>query len=238
MPPDGTAPADVRDAARRRRQHHARRGRAARGRLRGRLQERRLLARASTTTRPRACGSRSIGGEPVARCTPRRPRSGRGWSRAGADRAHRARRRAGRRLPADTPVGSAGSTSASRQTYCTGGAVQAACAGRAASAGHAHGDRAARRRAIDETREFRHRADLPARRQRAGRRARRSSRSPRTGWWPTSTPSSASCGSSRWRPRRTSARRSTRRPSRGRSRAARAGHRPRADGGDPGRATA
>jgi xanthine dehydrogenase D subunit len=30
--------------------------------------------------------------------------------------------------PADTSVGSAGSTSASRQTYCTGGAVQAACA--------------------------------------------------------------------------------------------------------------
>ena len=29
--------------------------------------------------------------------------------------------------PADTNVGSAGSTSASRQTYCTGGAVQAAC---------------------------------------------------------------------------------------------------------------
>ena len=29
--------------------------------------------------------------------------------------------------PADTTVGSAGSTSASRQTYCTGGAVQAAC---------------------------------------------------------------------------------------------------------------
>jgi xanthine dehydrogenase D subunit len=29
--------------------------------------------------------------------------------------------------PADTSVGSAGSTSASRQTYCTGGAVQAAC---------------------------------------------------------------------------------------------------------------
>ena len=29
--------------------------------------------------------------------------------------------------PADTTVGSAGSTSASRQTYVTGGAVQAAC---------------------------------------------------------------------------------------------------------------
>ena len=30
-------------------------------------------------------------------------------------------------LPADTQVGSAGSSSASRQTHMTGGAVQAAC---------------------------------------------------------------------------------------------------------------
>ena len=48
--------------------------------------------------------------------------------RAGADRAHRARASSASRCsPADTAVGSAGSTSASRQTWMTGGAVQAAC---------------------------------------------------------------------------------------------------------------
>jgi xanthine dehydrogenase D subunit len=45
--------------------------------------------------------------------------------------------------PADTTVGSAGSSSASRQTYVTGGAVQAACAAVRAAvlglAGHRHG---------------------------------------------------------------------------------------------------
>ena len=38
-------------------------------------------------------------------------------------------------LPADTSIGSAGSTSASRQTYVTGGAVRAACRGGAGAAG-------------------------------------------------------------------------------------------------------
>ena len=46
---------------------------------------------------------------------------------AGPDRALRARRRAGDRGPADTSIGSAGSSSASRQSYMSGGAVRAAC---------------------------------------------------------------------------------------------------------------
>jgi CO/xanthine dehydrogenase Mo-binding subunit len=72
--------------------------------------------------------------------------------------------------PADTSVGSAGSTSASRQTYCTGGAVRAACIAvreqveaLAAAKGRVGaplaevlGDEI-----IDETREFRHRPTFP-----------------------------------------------------------------------------
>jgi CO/xanthine dehydrogenase Mo-binding subunit len=73
--------------------------------------------------------------------------------------------------PADTSVGSAGSTSASRQTYCTGGAVRAACQ---AVRERLH-ELAAQRglptdapvaevlgdASIDETREFRHRPTYP-----------------------------------------------------------------------------
>ena len=70
-----------------------------------------------------------VGGEPLRRrCTPRRPRSARAWS---PSQAQIARTELGvERVvvhPADTAVGSAGSTSASRQTYMTGGAVKAAC---------------------------------------------------------------------------------------------------------------
>ena len=101
--------------------------------------------------------------------------------------------------PADTAVGSAGSTSASRQTYCTGGAVQAAClavrdTGRRAGGGaRPAGRRPADRRAgrgpiVEETREFHHRPTVSADpRRRRGRatsaRATRtcSSRSPRIG---------------------------------------------------------
>ena len=72
---------------------------------------------------------------------------------------------------ADTSVGSAGSTSASRQTYCTGGAVRAACI---AVRGRLH-ELADKRgmpddaptadilgdEVLDETREFRHRPTYP-----------------------------------------------------------------------------
>jgi CO/xanthine dehydrogenase Mo-binding subunit len=74
-------------------------------------------------------------------------------------------------LPADTSVGSAGSTSASRQTYVTGGAVQATCQ---AVRAQLDGLRATRglaedaplgevlgTTAIDETREFHHRPTHP-----------------------------------------------------------------------------
>ena len=72
-------------------------------------------------------------------------------------------------MPADTHVGSAGSSSASRQTYMTGGAVKLACEA------VRRGARAARRVA---GRADRHHArapppaDLPARREGPGRRAR------------------------------------------------------------------
>ncbi|MGD9694717.1 MAG: molybdopterin cofactor-binding domain-containing protein [Thermoleophilia bacterium] len=63
-------------------------------------------------------------------------------------------------LPADTAVGSAGSTSASRQTWMTGGAVRAACERvRAAVAGRGAADveEALLSGPIEETVEFRHR---------------------------------------------------------------------------------
>ena len=87
-------PGPSRDHARRPLQHHPRRGRAARDRLRGRLQERRLLgglrrlldrARAALARGRRAAGRGPHRG--------RRGRPGAGH-RAGADRAPRARRRA------------------------------------------------------------------------------------------------------------------------------------------------
>jgi CO/xanthine dehydrogenase Mo-binding subunit len=73
--------------------------------------------------------------------------------------------------PADTSVGTAGSTSASRQTYCTGGAVQAACV---AVRERVHKMAEARGLSVDtpfidvlgaqiveETREFHHRPTVP-----------------------------------------------------------------------------
>ena len=83
-------------AARRRLQHHARRGRPARRRLRGRASRTSASRRASTTTRPRACGCRWTAASRWSRSTRRPPRSARACHRAGADRAHRARRRARR----------------------------------------------------------------------------------------------------------------------------------------------
>ena len=68
-----------------------------------------------------------LGGEPVATVRPRRPRS----AGAGHRRQQIARTELGVHQvtmhPKDTAVGSAGSSSASRQTYVTGGAVKAAC---------------------------------------------------------------------------------------------------------------
>ena len=84
--------------------------------------------RATTTTRPRGYGLRHPAASRSSPCTPRPPRSARGWSPSSS-------RSAGPNsawtrvviVPKDTAVGSAGSTSASRQTYVTGGAVKAAC---------------------------------------------------------------------------------------------------------------
>ena len=85
--------------------------------------------KASTTTRRPGSGSRWWLASPPSPCTPRPPRSARAWSPSRP-------RSPGRNWgwssvvihPADTTVGSAGSSSASRQTYVTGGAVRAACA--------------------------------------------------------------------------------------------------------------
>ena len=62
-------------------------------------------------------------------------------------------------LPADTQVGSAGSSSASRQTHMTGGAVQAACIAVREELRAARGEH--RRSRIDETREYHHRPTQP-----------------------------------------------------------------------------
>jgi CO/xanthine dehydrogenase Mo-binding subunit len=72
-------------------------------------------------------------------------------------------------LPADTAVGSAGSTSASRQTYVTGGAVTAACEGvreQLAELGADPGDGDAfaellRERPVEATVEWHHRPTVP-----------------------------------------------------------------------------
>ena len=81
-------------------------------------------------------------------------------------------------LRADTAVGSAGSTSASRQTYVTGGAVKAACEAvreQLVELGADLDDLDAlaellRERPLEATVEWHHRADPPARRERPGRR--------------------------------------------------------------------
>ena len=82
--------------------------------------------RASTTTRPRACGSRSPDGEPLVEVHTAAAEVGQGLVTV---QAQIARTELGVEhvlvLPADTQVGSAGSSSASRQTTMTGGAVQA-----------------------------------------------------------------------------------------------------------------
>ncbi|TLP58932.1 molybdopterin-dependent oxidoreductase [Microbispora tritici] len=71
--------------------------------------------------------------------------------------------------PADTAVGSAGSSSASRQSYVTGGAVRAACVAvrerlgalRAAHPGLSLCEVLERSGPVEETREFRHRPTFP-----------------------------------------------------------------------------
>jgi CO/xanthine dehydrogenase Mo-binding subunit len=80
--------------------------------------------------------------------------------------------------PADTSVGSAGSTSASRQTYCTGGAVRAACvavrdrvAAMAAERGLADAAPLTEilgEQVVEETREFHHRPTVPLTRDHGG----------------------------------------------------------------------
>ena len=138
--------------------------------------------RASTTTRPPGCGCRWRAASRSSRCTPPPPRSARARHGAGADRAHRARRRARGRARRRHPGRLGGSTSASRQTYITGGAVKAACEAvrerleeLAAERGVDIADLAAvleEGEAIEETVEWRHRPTHPARRGRPGRRPR------------------------------------------------------------------
>ncbi len=99
LPPERGDDSDLRVAARRGRQHHARRGRRPRRRLRGHLQERRLLrGLRRLLDRPGAAGDdRRRGGRHGAH-RGRRGRPGADHRRA-ADLPHRARGRAGRRPP-------------------------------------------------------------------------------------------------------------------------------------------
>jgi hypothetical protein len=124
--PGAGRPADA--AARRGRSDRRPWRRAPRDRHRGQHQEpdvlggvRRLL------DRPRPARARP-GRGPVRDRAVRR-RGGRAGVRdpGPADRPHRAARRPVELGPADTSIGSAGSTSASRQTWMSGGAVQLAC---------------------------------------------------------------------------------------------------------------
>ena len=119
-------------------------------------------------------------------------------------------------LAADTRVGSAGSSSASRQTYVTGGAVKAACEAVRERLEELAAERGVDRRTRPPCSRTARRSRRPssgatARRTRSTRTARAtrtcSSRSPRTAPSSTSTPSSGSCASSSSPPRRRSARR-------------------------------
>ncbi len=204
--------------------------------------------RASTTTRPRGCRL-EIAGRPAGH---RAHRGRRGRPGPGHVEAQIARTELGCDQvvvhPADTAVGSGGSSSASRQTYVTGGAVQAACersaptCWRSRSSGTAHRPGPApgrrhgglRRRGgatslaavvggevIEETVELAAPAHLPARPgDRAGQRARpvRVRRAPRRCGRRHRTRAGQG-GRAGHRPGRR-ARRSTRRRSRARSRAA------------------
>ena len=110
--------------------------------------------RASTTTRPRACGCRRSHGEPLVEVHTAAAEVGQGLVTV---MAQIARTELGVEnvlvLPADTQVGSAGSSCASRQTHMTGGAVQAACRGGARGVGAraARSATASRRRASTTT---------------------------------------------------------------------------------------
>ena len=177
-------------------------------------------ARASTTRR--GDGDAARGARPLrarGECAPRPSTTARGSTRCSRRSCERSSAsRTSSVAPATTYVGSAGSTSASRQTTMAGGAVQAACRAVRAEL------RGARRR--PERADHVH-ARVPPPADRPGstsdghgddpRDASRSSPSARSS---TSTRSSASCASCRSRRRRTSAGRSTRRAPRARSRAA------------------
>ncbi len=143
--PVPAAPVAPRDADRR----------SARRRLRGRVQEPRCSPRATTTSPPR--GARSTDGVVTVTCACAEVGQGfvtlvQQFARdvLGVDDVVV--------TPADTSIGSAGSTSASRQTWMSGGAVEQACRGGAGAGAGPGGPRA-----------------LPvAGRARRGRRARRS----------------------------------------------------------------
>ena len=83
--------------------------------------------RASTTTRPRASGWRWTTTGRWSRCTPPPSRSVRGSRRSRPRSPGRSWTSIASRAARRHTVGSAGSSSASRQTYVTGGAVKAAC---------------------------------------------------------------------------------------------------------------
>ena len=154
--------------ARRRRPHRRRRATSAGRRLRRRLQEPRCSPRASTTTRPRRC--RLENGVVTVTCAC--AEVGQGFVTLVQQIAHEVLGVDDVVLaPADTSIGSAGSTSASRQTWMSGGAVQRGRARARSKRGaiDAGRHRASSRRTVDVTATP---PTSPARRGRAGRRPR------------------------------------------------------------------
>ena len=127
-PPSPRVERDLLAAARRGRELHPRRGRATRRRLRRDLQERGVLRgvrRLLDGPGPARGAERRAGRRGAHRG--RRGRAGPGHGRA-ADLPHRAGGGPGHRAPGEhRGRAPAGSTSASRQTYMTGGAVKLAC---------------------------------------------------------------------------------------------------------------
>ena len=114
--------------ARRAAQHHPRRGRACAASATASASRTSASPRASTTTPPPGCGWRSSAASRSALVHTAAAEVGQGLVTV---QAQIARTELGvERVtihPADTAVGSAGSSSASRQTYMTGGAVKTAC---------------------------------------------------------------------------------------------------------------
>ena len=206
LPPEPPAQRDIRELPGGVGQHDRRRGRRARRRLRGRFKNVGFSEGFDDYSTARVRLELDDDGEPIVEVHTAAAEVGQGVVTV---QAQIARTELGvERVVvrnADTQIGSAGSSSASRQTYVTGGAVKAACEA-VRERWEAHGELQPGD-VIEETRRVAPQADVQARLRTARATRTSSSRSPPTAPSSTSTWSSGSCASSSWpRPRRSARR--------------------------------